>query len=218
MKKTTLFMAFLAIMMLAGTVNAQHKKIIGIRAGVNIHNISGKDYNGAKLDFKMSPGLTAGIFADLPVSKAVYIQPGLSFTQKYAKTRDENWLTRGNNYVELPVNILYKAEFAEGIVFGGGGPFFALGVGGKNKEKDGTTYKVIFSNAVTQSEYDPQYVYARRPDAGINLTAGYESHGGLVLGINMAYGLLNKAPDAPWLGTKQYMRNSGFAFTLGYKF
>ena len=47
----------------------------GIRAGVNLQNINGKDGNGDKLENKLVPRFQGGVVVDIPLADQFYIQP-----------------------------------------------------------------------------------------------------------------------------------------------
>jgi hypothetical protein len=82
---------------------------IGIKGGVNFSNffIDDVDDNNAKA------GLNLGLFAKLPVSKGVSIQPELLYSSKGAKVSYTNPLLGGEyrfnmNYLELPVLAVFN--------------------------------------------------------------------------------------------------------------
>src|SRR5687767_8264513 len=86
----------------------------GIRAGVNFQNLNGK-FAGVDMENKLKAGFNVGVNAEIPLADEFYIQPGLLFTTKGAKADDDADNGKINiNYVELPVNFLYKPVLGTG--------------------------------------------------------------------------------------------------------
>jgi opacity protein-like surface antigen len=82
---------------------------IGIKGGVNFSNFFIDDVN----DNNAKAGLNLGLFAKLPVSKGVSIQPELLYSSKGAKVSYNNPLLGGEyrfnmNYLELPVLAVFN--------------------------------------------------------------------------------------------------------------
>jgi hypothetical protein len=190
--------------------NAQ-KPTAFIKAGVNFSNISIND-NGGTDDNKMLLGFHVGFQGDLPVAGFLSIQPGIFFTTKGSKTQsgspsDANYFKATTNpmYVEVPVNVVFKAPITEQTkFFVGAGPYLAMGIAGKNK----VDYKI--ANASFHSEKtiewtsddnssDPLanlgYSKMRRFDYGLNGTAGVEGNKAIV-SVNYGYGLSKLRPDS----------------------
>jgi hypothetical protein len=115
MKK--MFMAGAALLLtVIGTskVSAQEQQTVtekslspkfGIKAGLNLTNMYVQDVS----DEKMKAGLTAGVYAKLPLAKGFSIQPELLYSNKGAKETYDNFIEgegeyRFNlHYIELPV-------------------------------------------------------------------------------------------------------------------
>lgn len=118
--------------MLLGTVcmaNAQDGIQLGVRAGLNINSFS-----EGKLD--SHTGYHVGVVADCNVAKNLYVQPGLFFTTRGAKS-EFNLEHEGihkeakynMNYLQIPVSLSYRFPFFDLGV----GPYVAMGIGGKLK-------------------------------------------------------------------------------------
>ena len=184
----------------------------GIRAGVNFFNINGKDEDGEKLDNKLKPGFNAGVTVDIPFGRDFYFQPGLLFSTKGAKQDlgDETGkLTL--NYLELPLNFVYKAPVGTGAVLLGAGPYAAYGIGGK--------YKVGDESADVKFKKEPENggaddaIYFKPFDAGLNLLVGYEFTPNISLQLNAQLGLANiNAYD-----DDAKLRNTGYGVSVGLK-
>src|SRR5688572_5687282 len=125
--KTTLFVAAMLFFTIAGY--SQNRPSFGIRAGVNFQNLNGKDPNGDKLENKLKPGFHAGVNAEIPVAPEFYVQPGILYSLKGAKSNEAD-IKYNLSYVEIPLNFLYKPILGTGNLLLGFGPYVAFGVGG----------------------------------------------------------------------------------------
>lgn len=165
----------------------------GIKAGFSSGNMRLKDQTQMTLFHdRMLPAYHAGVLADIPLSKSFVVQPALLYSVKGTKTintfmtgmggNEEATTSYRYNYLELPVNFLYKGEAGRGKVFAGLGPYVAYGVGGK------VTYKGY--NAGTKKSRQIKFdgedntnleeLHANALDVGVNLLAGYEFKNGLL--------------------------------------
>jgi len=198
----------------------------GIRAGVNFQNINGKDENDDKLKNDMLTGFNIGINAEIPVGVDFYFQPGLLYTIKGAKSEDVIGgqpfnTTLKISYLELPLNFLYKPLLGTGHLILGFGPYVAFGIGGKATYEgggSGLTEKIKFQKTVQSSDPD-DVVYIRPMDAGANMLVGYEFGNRLSFQLNTQLGLTKINPeDEGASNDKSSAKNTGFGFSLGFRF
>ena len=198
----------------------------GLRAGVNFQNINGKDENGDKLDNDMLTGFNIGINAEIPVGIDFYFQPGLLYTIKGAKSEDVilGQTIKGKvkiSYIELPLNFLYKPMLGNGHLLLGFGPYVALGLSGKVTYEGGgssSSSDIKFKNKVMNTDSD-DVVYVRPVDAGGNLLAGYEFSNRVSFQLNAQLGLTKINPEYEGVtGDKTSAKNTGFGFSLGFRF
>jgi Outer membrane protein beta-barrel domain len=198
----------------------------GFRGGVNFQNINGKNSSGDKLKNDILTGFNAGVNAEIPLGTSFYLQPGLLFTTKGAKSKtvvlgQDVKSTIKVSYVELPINFLYKPMLGTGHLLLGFGPYVALGVGGKATYDAigiSRTENVKFKNDVKLN--DPNDVtYFKQIDAGANILAGYEFSNKISFQLNAQLGLTDINPK--YEGTtsdKATAKNTGFGLSLGYRF
>ncbi len=196
----------LCAVMLVGTVcmaNAQDKIQFGVRAGMNINSLSEGD-----LDSRI--GYHVGAVMDWNVAKNLYVQPGLFFTTRGAKSEfkfeDEGIQvseeTKYNlNYLQIPISVSYRFAVSEQFKIDvNAGPYFAMGIGGKYKfegeEED------IFGD-----EGD-----CKRFDTGLRIGAGVHIKK-FSVGLIYDLGLANIAKEE---GGK--LKNGSFQISLGYNF
>lgn len=198
----------------------------GVRAGLNMQNINGKDQDGDKVTLNLVPRFHIGAVVDIPLATDFYFQPGLLFTTKGAKSDDEFLGVDMNveynlSYIELPLSFLYKPQLGNGHFFIGFGPYIAYGVGGKAKfDVAGISSE---QDIKFESEYESlnpaQWKYFRPFDFGGNLFFGYQLENGLSLQLNTQLGLAKINPDnTAFPDSDTELRNTGFGLSLGYNF
>ncbi|HEX6172205.1 MAG TPA: porin family protein [Chitinophagaceae bacterium] len=198
----------------------------GLRAGVNFQNINGRDENDEKLKNDMLTGFNVGVNAEIPVGIDFYFQPGLLYSIKGAKSEDVILgqpfnTTLKISYLEVPLNFLYKPLLGTGHLILGFGPYVAFGVGGKATYEGGgssLTEKIKFQKTVMNSDPD-DVVYIRPMDAGANMLAGYEFGNKVSFQLNAQLGLTKINPEYEGASNdKSSAKNTGFGFSLGYRF
>ena len=208
------------------SVNAQSPTTtFGLRGGVNLHNINGKEMDGDGLNMKVVPRFNIGVVADINVAPDFYFEPGLMFATKGGKS-NENFLgidmTAEYNlsYIELPLNLLYKPKLANGYFMLGFGPYIAYGVGGKAEFTiDGKSSKESIEFTDEYSSINPYGNYFKRLDYGGNLFFGYEMSNGITFQVNCQLGLANiNADNTTYPDNETAFRNTGYGIMLGYNF
>jgi hypothetical protein len=224
MKKVILFAAFAVV-----GFASQAQVTFGGHAGINVGSqkteySSGSNSVTQTTDSKV--GLTIGAVAELPISSGLFFRPELNFTQKGGKSTDtetfggttltyKNELTA--NYLELPLNVVYKLNAGSGNVLLGAGPSLGFGFGGKAKltVSDGTTSQSESADVKFDGKKDAtdDNVHYKSFDFGANVMAGYQLSNGLFFKANYSLGLANISPED---NTKT--KNRGFGFTVGYMF
>jgi hypothetical protein len=207
-------------------VQAQSKHIkeantkfnFGITGGINIASMKAKA-EGISISTNSKIGFTIGVLADFPLNNQFVLQPGLNFAQKGSKI---NMSFFGDiksketlNYIELPVNLLYRTPAGRGTFFGGAGPAFNFGIGGKSESTivlDGQTetdkHNIKFGSDPNNDDYKPFEL------AG-NLLIGYELSNRIFFTVNYNFGLTNIAVDNSD-GSK--VNNNYIGLRIGYKF
>jgi hypothetical protein len=212
------FLALAAAAFVTTTAMAQKmtydagKTTFGVRAGVNFQNINGDDASGNKLNNDVIVGFNGGVNAEIPVGSGSYLQPGVLFSQKGAKWPDNTELRL--NYIEVPVNFVYKPVLGAGRMLLGFGPYVGFGLGGKLKTGR-IDNKVEFEK--TTPSYNPT-VY-KGIDGGANLLAGYEFANNFSFQINAQLGLTDINPEiANNANDKTKMKNTGIGLSVGKRF
>jgi len=207
--KTRLFTIALILILSAPLAIAQTgekgKMAFGILGGVNFQNLNGKLSTGDKLANDMLLGFHGGVNVQIPLAPEFYFQPGLIFAIKGAKNTytifgtaftDETKI----NYIEMPLNLVYKGALGNGFVMIGFGPYLAYGISGKQ----------VFEGSSLTFERGTDY---KAFDAGGNIFAGYETTSGIFLQLDTQFGMININPDE-----NTPTKNTGFGLSLGYRF
>jgi len=200
----------------------------GVKAGFSGANMSSKYAPPGfeqKTDTKWIPAFHAGVIADITLTDNFSLQPGLFYSAKGSKygSRDSAsniWATTHLNYLELPVNFLYKHSFGKGKLFAGVGPYLAYGISGKIKWKIDYSDRVPpgpditddvdvkFKNTVVENS---TAIYVKPFDAGANIMIGYEMDMGLLFSLSYSQGLLNTSPYSYEIEKNRY-----FGISVGY--
>ncbi|NDP19905.1 MAG: PorT family protein [Paludibacter sp.] len=219
--KNKKFSILLIVLLSASFTIAQEQSKISfaILGGVNFQNLNGIAYSGDKLNNDMLLGYHAGVNVQIAIAPEFYFQPGLMYATKGAKNTiisDKSSTTL--NYIELPLNMVYKAALGNGFVMLGFGPYVAYGISGKMKDaigNIGVTKNVMFQNSV-DNPLELAYSY-KAFDAGANIFFGYEMASGIFLQLESQFGMLNINPEGS-TNDKSITNNTGFGLSLGYRF
>ena len=204
-----------------GLFNAQAQTKFGLVGGINFQNLNGDDFQGDELENNLIIGFHAGVNVLIPVAPDFYFSPGLLFSVKGAS--DEilgTTVTSRINYLEMPLNLVYRAKLGNGHVLLGFGPYVGYAISGKVKGEVGNTNAerdIVFQNTIEAG--DGAEVYFKRFDAGANIFFGYELEAGIFMQLNTQLGLVNIAPeDNSMTDDQTNIKNTGFGLSLGYRF
>ncbi|MCR8559229.1 PorT family protein [Mucilaginibacter sp. BJC16-A38] len=183
----------------------------GVKAGLNLSELTHSDPNG--YGSSILAGFRVGGIVDIGFQN-FSIQPGVFYSTKGEKDKMEFVGSDGLNtkylsskivlnYIEIPVNFLYKWKVAPGIKFDlGGGPYIGYGT------SETVTYPDF--NSATRSAHG-KFTY-KNPDFGVNLVAGVEIKNKFIIDAGYGYGLSNIA------SYNSTIHNSVFSISLGYMF
>jgi len=207
--KTRLFTIALILLLSAPLAIAQTaekgRMSFGILGGVNFQNLNGKLSSGDKLENDMLLGFHVGVNVQIPIAPEFYFQPGVMFAVKGAKNTytifgadftDETKI----NYIEIPLNLVYKGALGNGFVMLGFGPYLAYGISGKQVFEGSS---LTFERGVDYNAFD----------AGGNIFAGFEMASGIFLQLDTQFGMININPE-----DKPTTKNTGFGLSIGYRF
>ena len=228
MKKFILLILPLFILLSA---NAQKSSAI-LRGGLNLANVSITD-NGRIDDAKTLTSFQVGFIGNIELAEFIALQPGLLLSGKGTKTQDgdpsdANYFKATTNpiYIEVPLNLVLKGPIGgDARIFGGGGPYIAIGVAGKNKTEGkflGAAFKS--ENDIEWSDDDPTtlnyeegagFGIMKRFDYGLNGTLGIETKN-IVLSVNYGLGLA-KLQSGSNSSEDDRNKHRVLSFTVGFK-
>jgi hypothetical protein len=195
---------------------------IGIQAIGNAGSaaIETPDVEGLKKPMKI--GFGAGIVADLGISDHFSIRPSLNYLQKKSGFEYEselegkvNSVNTTLNYLELPVNFVYKIPMQASTVYFGAGPSLGYGISGKMVAK-GWEVEDDEPIAINESvdafkKEDDGGAELKRLDLSANAIAGVEFKNGLYVNAGYMMGLTNLMQDDKY-------KNRGLQLTVGFMF
>jgi hypothetical protein len=201
----------LFILMVITTISFTSFAQIGVQAGATFSSLKEKDNSGGGSQSTSSRvGFTVGVFTDIPLSDNFNFQPSLNFTQKGGKVKEsgggfnfESDLSL--NYIELPLNFLYKAA---GGFFVGAGPALGYGISGKLKQS-GTGVSTTSEDINFGSGADEVKAF----EFSGNVLAGYELPSGISFTVNYNLGFSNLSNESDGSTKNRY-----FGIRIGKKF
>jgi len=172
------------------SVSAQTKSTFGVKGGLNIASTTNS--TGVVNSF------SAGAFADIKLTRALYFQPGVFYSGKGLKQLPTpSYSTTRIRYINVPLNFVYKLAAGPGNFFIGAGPFVAVAVSATEKGYGSSNYD---SPAMSHYEVkvpigndnrleDASYNNLKRMEYGATALAGYHLKNGLLLSVNYDLGL-----------------------------
>jgi Outer membrane protein beta-barrel domain len=207
--KRIILSAFVFSFFITSTVHAQ-KARIGFSAGLTMAQVRTKVDN-EKDNSKLRAGFSVGVMADLSLAEQFSFQPALNFLQKGGKENlDFGGMTAKYtitlNYLELPLNFVYRSKGEKGHFIAGIGPSLAFGLSGKAKfSGNGQTdsEKIHFGSGDDDD--------AKPFEFGGNVLLGFESSKGILVTFNYNMGISNISTDS-----ESKWKNSYFGLKLGY--
>lgn len=169
-------------------------------------------------------GPRIGGIADLDLGAHIYLQPGIFFSSMGAKrnysynyhdTSEAINETLRLNYIQVPINVLYKTGHqGDNRFFFGAGVYFAELVGGKDQANDivdsgtGHTYPVNIT-------FSPRNNSVASFDLGVNVMLGYEMSTGGYIRAFYSLGVRDLSLDSDYGETD---KNYAGGVSIGYFF
>jgi hypothetical protein len=218
MKKIVLFTVFTLLTFFGYSQTISY----GVNAGLNITKAS-MVLNGQPNSNNYEAGFHVGSLVDIKFG-SFSIQPGLFFTTKGGATENvsqevSTGLTTPAtgttklilDYIEVPVNFLYKLKAGSGELFFGAGPYVAIGVHAVsefNGKYNGTTDYMVFNEEFGSGNN----AKVKRFDLGMNGILGYRLKSGFAISAEYGESVVNIS------NVGGSVKNQGFSFSLGYFF
>jgi Outer membrane protein beta-barrel domain len=203
MRKT---ITFLLMLILLATKPAFAQIKVGICGGVNLATVAGQGLTGFNVNTRT--GFHLGAIVEKPFSQTLNIQSGLLLSSKGAKIAGNAFTSEISPlYLEVPVNILYRARFGNNRFQLFAGPYLALGIAGKQKVTylSSTTSNDIKFGTADDSNFT-------LTDFGLNVGAGIEIQR-LLIRFQYGLSLLNLDPKG---SDNEEIKHRVIGISMGY--
>ncbi len=211
MKKQSNFLCALTLFMTAsfGMLHAQDDKVtteFGVKGGFNMSNL----YQSEADDNNVIYGFNAGVYATLPISDFIAIQPEILYTTKGAELDYNNAFLQGNakfklNYIEVP--LLVRVNITKNFNVQAGG--YASYLVSSKVTGDGD---INFDDTVDTDDLN-------KFDAGLAAGVGVDFNP-ISIGLRYNYGLTTVGKERTVAGTTYTFpdaKNSNLTLYLSYK-
>lgn len=207
----------LCAFLVCASVMAQTDKVkLGVKAGLNIASLS---FDEKELNSSSKNGFTAGLMAEIPLTKSFSVQPELLYSQQgmklsYADAEVQNSHYKSTialNYLNIPVMLKYYVVKGLSVQ---AGPQLGILLKANNKYQD---------NFLGYDNHDKMDLkdYSNGVDASVNFGLGYQFQNKFYADVryNMSYTNVFKDVTA----NTNYiinsdMKNKIFQVTVGYFF
>ena len=192
-----------------GMLHAQDNNVnteFGVKGGFNMSNLYSNDAN----DDNVLYGFNAGVYATLPVSDFIAIQPEILFTTKGAELDYNNAFATGNakfrlNYIEVP--LLVRVNITKNFNVHAGG--YASYLVSSKVTGDGD---INFDQEINTDDLN-------KFDAGLSAGVGVDFNP-VSIGLRYNYGLTTVGKERTLAGTTYTFpdaKNSNLTLYLSYK-
>lgn len=211
-------------------LNAQESVKFGVQGGYLLGSSKFSGEGGVSYGTATSTsGFRVGVNATIPISSSLIFNPEINFINKGSKN-ELSEATLGisvnnsfnANYLEMPLNVLYKFPSQnQGGFFIGAGPSISMGLSGKGSyvasvmgATMSTNYAIKFDGKTDdQLPATDEDVHLQKFELGGNILAGYKLNNGLSFRLNYNFGFTDMDPNAD-AGTK----NRYVGLTVGFTF
>jgi hypothetical protein len=205
---------YLAVVLSLVTAVAVNAQGIGIKAGINLANMVFDSEWEESFDMRL--GFHGGIVFEVGLTDAIFFGSGIIFSQKGTKFSytDEDFDDESYsgftliNYLEVPINLLYKADLGGAKLVFEAGPYLGYAINGKEQidyEDNGTSFS--FSEDI---EFGNEEEQVKRIDYGLNIGVGLE-FSSFKVGAQYGLGLANLSNYED-----STMKNQVIGVSLGY--
>ena len=192
-----------------GMLHAQDNNVnteFGVKGGFNMSNLYSNDAN----DDNVLYGFNAGVYATLPISDFIAIQPEILFTTKGAELDYNNAFATGNakfrlNYIEVP--LLVRVNITKNFNVHAGG--YASYLVSSKVTGDGD---INFDQEINTDDLN-------KFDAGLSAGVGVDFNP-VSIGLRYNYGLTTVGKERTLAGTTYTFpdaKNSNLTLYLSYK-
>ena len=193
----------------------------GLKAGVSLPKYHINNNNGEDGESEANTNFHITGYADVPVSAAFSVQPGISLQGKGGKTSFSNGEWKDNSmYIEVPVNLVGKLPLgATGTnLYLGAGPYAAFAISGE-RELEGSIPGIEFEGKRDLEFGNDSGDDLKGIDFGVNFLGGVQLNNGINLGAGYGLGLTDLRPNSDSEDNSNgKVTNRVWTFSIGYSF
>jgi hypothetical protein len=210
MKNSKIILAALVLSFMGYTnANAQSNVTkFGVKGGVNFSNL----YTDNADDENVLTGFNVGLYAKVPVTNSISIQPEIYYTGKGAEVVYNNAFASGTakfklNYIEVPVMLVANVTKNFNVQVG---PYAGYLISGKTTNESGT---YNFQDNINTDDFN-------KIDAGVAAGLGIDLET-VSFGVRYNYGLTKVGKERNYSGTNQTFpdaKNSVLSFYGAFSF
>ena len=207
----TLMKLLIVIIALTTTLESFAQIKFGVKGGLNFAKVLDKTNNRTYSDdYKSKIGFNLGVTAEYSISQKFAIEPGLLFSTKGCKMENSVPGSINLNYLEVPINAIFKIELSSARILFIAGPYLGYALSGKIKasepilgdNEDSKEQKVIIGTDI------------KALDFGLNVGTGVEIKD-ITASLQYGYGLANLTLHPE---NEAKLKNRILGISLGYKF
>jgi hypothetical protein len=211
MKNSKIILASLVLTVMGFTnSNAQSSNVtkFGVKGGVNFSNL----YTDNADDENVLTGFNIGLYAKVPVTNSISVQPEIYYTGKGAEVVYNNAFASGTakfklNYIEVPVMLVANVTKNFNVQVG---PYAGYLISGKTTNESGT---YNFQDNINTDDFN-------KIDAGVAAGLGLDLET-VSFGVRYNYGLTKVGKERSYSGTNYTFpdgKNSVLSFYGAFSF
>ena len=204
--------------------NNDNPLTIGILGGSSIATLKATSPNSDLINPGAESPFSVGFNIDYKFNDYFSIKPGIFYAGKGGTFNPGYIDPAGNNvsvyddyklhYLEIPIDFVGHIPLGDGgaNIFLGGGPYYAYGLNGTNRQTDGfgdaTTQKIKFGN---NGDF-------KSSDFGVTSIVGFQAGAGWSVAANLDFGLTNIMQNNTTGFDATKITTATFYFSVGYRF
>jgi hypothetical protein len=208
----TLLKLLIVIIALITTLESFAQIKFGVKGGLNVSNMLDKTkYRTYSDEYNSKIGFHLGATAEYSLSEKFSIEPGFLFSTKGYKMEKSGVTGSLNlNYLEVPINAIYKIELSSVNILISAGPYLGSAISGKAKASE----PILGVNEDSKEQKIEIGTDIKALDFGLDIGAGVEIKD-ITLNLQYGLGLANLTPNTE---NDAKLKNRVIGISIGYKF
>ena len=207
----TLMKLLIVIIALTTTLESFAQIRFGVKGGLNFAKVLDKTNNRTYSDdYKSKIGFNLGVTAEYSISEKFAIEPGVLFSTKGFKMENSVPASINLNYLEVPINAIFKIELSSAKILFIAGPYLGYALSGKIKASE----PILGDNEDSKEQKVVIGTDIKALDFGLNVGTGVEIKD-ITASLQYGYGLANLSFQSE---NERKLKNRVLGISLGYKF